>query len=291
MVGRISCSVVIPTYNRSKLLHQTLECLMRQTQQMESFEIIVVDDGSSDDSLDVVRYFDGGVEIRYIWKPDHGFRVAEARNYGVNLARGDIIIFVDCGVLVGKDFVHSHLLAHHQSSSRLAVIGYVYGFSDLDRTSTELGRALDAAHIDSFIQESYQTGIHLDSREVVYGRCDDNINNLTTPWCLFWTCNVSVSRAALIEVGIFDEAFKSWGGEDIELGYRLHLSGLKYMLSRAAAGVHYPHDKKQRSQLEAFGNYRYFSRKHNLTLPVITGMEMAGSHDSSVKTYWVTDII
>jgi len=274
MKDKVKCSVVIPTYNRCKLLTYTLNSLSRQNSSSDPFEIIVVDDGSSDDSLDAVRNFKGDIDIRYIWKTDQGFRAAEARNCGVKLARGEIIIFVDSGVLVGANFIKSHLITHQSSVIPAAVLGYVYGFSDIDRISLELANKLDPDNVDSFIAASRLSGQYRDGRETIYDRCEDRIDSLPTPWCLFWTCNVSVPKQSIIDVGYFDEGFKSWGGEDVELGYRFYQAGLRYVLSREAAAVHYPHDEKARSQLDAFISYRYFSRKHKVSLDTITGMAL-----------------
>jgi len=276
MVGQVSCSVIIPTYNRSKLLRYTLDCLRKQRRSEKDFEIIIVDDGSTDDSLEAVRNFESDIRIRYIWKPDEGFRAAEARNCGVKLAQGDVIIFIDSGVLVGSDFVQSHLSMHRQSLSPLAVIGYVYGFGDLDRSSKKLADLVKPSIIDDFIEQNSKSRNYLDSREFIYERTEDKLDVLSTPWCLFWTCNVSVLRKTVEGVGLFDEEFKSWGAEDIELGYRLYLAGVKYALAREAAAVHFPHDEKQRSQLDAFRNYRYFSRKHGVPMSAITGTELIG---------------
>jgi len=81
-------SVVIPTYNNAALLHETLEGVRRQT--FTDFEIIVVDDGSSDATPEVTRRDPG---IRYFYQPNQG--PAAARNRGVSLARGEFIAFCD----------------------------------------------------------------------------------------------------------------------------------------------------------------------------------------------------
>jgi len=82
-------SVVIPTYNNAALLCETLEGVRRQT--FKDFEIIVVDDGSKDNTGDVVATYDP--TIHYLQQANQG--PAAARNKGVSLAQGEFIAFCD----------------------------------------------------------------------------------------------------------------------------------------------------------------------------------------------------
>ena len=82
-------SVVIPTYNNAALLHETLDGVRRQT--FNDFEIIVVDDGSTDNTADMVQRYDPA--IRYVHQTNQG--PAAARNKGVSLAQGKFIAFCD----------------------------------------------------------------------------------------------------------------------------------------------------------------------------------------------------
>ena len=80
----------------------------------------------------------------------------------------------------------------------------------------------------------------------------------------YWTCNVSAPTDLVRAVGGFDEYFRSWGGEDIDLGYRLFLDGARFVLNRAATSVHYPHPKKPGDlNYQARGNYRYMAQKYH----------------------------
>lgn len=81
-------SIVIPTYNRAKTLGRAIESVLGQT--FPAFEIIVVDDGSSDRTKDVVESF---TQIRYVFQSNSG--VSSARNKGAELADGDWLVFLD----------------------------------------------------------------------------------------------------------------------------------------------------------------------------------------------------
>ncbi|WP_232313031.1 glycosyltransferase [Enterovibrio coralii] len=76
----IEISIVIPTYNRSKLLSHTLTSLVEQTLPAECFEVIVIDDGGSDDSEFVAKSFSDRLNVKYFWQEDKGFRAGKARN-------------------------------------------------------------------------------------------------------------------------------------------------------------------------------------------------------------------
>ena len=82
-------SVIIPTYNRADLIGETVESVLSQT--FDDFEIIIVDDGSTDSTREVVRGFDG--PIKYIYQENQG--VSCARNRGFEASRGDYICFLD----------------------------------------------------------------------------------------------------------------------------------------------------------------------------------------------------
>lgn len=87
----LSISVIIITLNRAELIRETLDSLTRQTRQPD--EVIVVDNGSTDGTREVVSSFDGKLHIRYILEEARG--IPYARNTGVRNATGDIIAFID----------------------------------------------------------------------------------------------------------------------------------------------------------------------------------------------------
>ena len=102
-----------------------------------------------------------------------------------------------------------------------------------------------------------------DMREDFYAMYTDDFHDLPAPWIIFWTCNASVGTALARSVGGFDEAFQSWGGEDLDFGYRLFNAGARFLLSRDAASIHCPHPKIfGENNLSAMANYRYMAAKY-----------------------------
>lgn len=84
-------SVVIPTYNRAKLLKECLTSLCKQ--EYKNFEVVVVDDGSKDQTKEIVDSFKKNLDIKYIFQENRG--PACARNLGIKVASGDIVAFID----------------------------------------------------------------------------------------------------------------------------------------------------------------------------------------------------
>src|SRR5262245_10539215 len=116
-------SVIIPTYNRTAALLQTLEDLSRQTRPPD--EVFVVDQSRDDDGEplnqeEAVSRFAG---IRYIYQSESNAQ--KARNRAIGEARGDILLLLDDDVRMGPTLVETHLRNYEQDPSLDAVAGQV----------------------------------------------------------------------------------------------------------------------------------------------------------------------
>lgn len=256
-------SVIIPTYNRAQLVEKTLASLQRQTLPSGAIDVVVVDDGSSDETKQVVTSFERTLSLKYVYQADLGFRVARARNLGIRLAESDICVFIDSGVVLERGCLEAHLHAHRQAAGPLALIGYVLGFSQVADRSGMLLELLHRHGGDAVFAELQRRSEHADIREPIYTRYRDGIGSLPAPWVFFWTCNVSVDRASLLRVGGFDERYTSWGCEDVDLGHALHAAGVPIALCRAATSLHYPHAKDRGENVRTSSlNRRYLHAKY-----------------------------
>jgi glycosyltransferase involved in cell wall biosynthesis len=259
-------TVVVPTYNRSKLLSYTLNSLARQQLAQITMEVIVVDDGSNDDSYQIVEKYSKLLNLKYYFQEDKGYRVASARNIGISQASGEVIIFIDSGVIVGSRTIESHWCFHNAKQQPVAVIGYVYGFDQNDDAALKLIASIDLDSPDDSILQFNERKEHLDIREPSYQMYEDKIELLPAPWVFFWTCNVSVRKASLLAVGNFDEKFNyRWGVEDQDIGLRLYKNGVNIYLNREAVSIHYPHYKNEEAnKTQDMQNRKYFHEKHRL---------------------------
>lgn len=268
------CSVVIPTFNRSRLLRYTLESLARQSLPSGAFEVLVVDDGSSDDTADVAASFSGRLPLRYLFQEDKGYRVAAARNLGLRHASAPVTVFADSGVLLHSRALQAHLDSHHREQRPAAVCGYVYGFNQNNEDGAEIEQAIDYRNPDTTIAGLAARKRWLDYREEFYEKYSDEFGGLPAPWLVWWTCNVSARTGQLRALGGFDENYRSWGGEDIDLAYRLHRDGARLLLNRAAAGIHAPHPKSYSESLDSVTeNYRYFAGKFGTPITALVAPE------------------
>ena len=282
----LDATLVIPTYNKKEFLELTLTSLINQTYPTDKFEVIVIDDGSSDSTPEL---FSGTLthfpfQLEYVKQENKGR--AAARNAGIVKARGETIVFIDDDQIVPSHFLESHLRLHQQHQD-LVIGGYrsqVFSFAP-----AALAHQAILCYLRSLFQNTekpfdIKTGCPLLTAEdirsnfqrvtrFVYGM-DTNFERISRiygealkgffiPWIFFVTSNVSVSKRHLVEVGLFDENFTGWGCEDYELGYRLYRHGLKYRLCREAISYHQLHPRDVvRLRESELRNYRYFCEKH-----------------------------
>ena len=101
-------SVIIATYNWPEALHLVLCALNNQTDS--NFEVIIVDDGSTEDTKAMIELFkaQANFPITHLWQEDIGFRAARARNLGIQQARGEYIIFLDGDCIPQTTFVYRY---------------------------------------------------------------------------------------------------------------------------------------------------------------------------------------
>ncbi|GAA1022206.1 glycosyl transferase [Acrocarpospora pleiomorpha] len=259
----LKCSVVIPTYNRAELLRHTLYALTLQTLPREEFEVIVVDDGSDDGTAGVARSFDDRLNLSYTFREREGYRAAKTRNVGIFQAKADICVLFDCGVLAGSDCLRAHLSSHDDAAAPVAVTGYVFCYNFGGEDADLMSRTIDFANPDATIAMLRANRQWLDMREDFYTKYGDDYGYLPAPWMNYWTCNVSARTDQLRAVGGFDEDFVAWGGEDIDLGYRLHRDGAHFVLNRDAVAIHSPHPKSEsENNAEADANYRRMADRY-----------------------------
>ncbi|MCR8645165.1 glycosyltransferase [Paenibacillus sp. N1-5-1-14] len=263
VLNRYRASVIVPTYNRAELLRLTLRSLACQTLPHTDFETIIVDDGSSDHTKDVVKSFEHKLQIKYVYQSDLGFRVARARNLGIQLAEAPICIFIDSGLLLSPACIEHHVHAHESSDQPTAVIGYVAGFTQHDGNNDKLMKAID---LDDWTQTfaSVRSDVLFDDiREECYRKYKDNLADLPAPWVFFWAGNVSVPTAMLRQIQGFDEKYASWGVEDVDVGYALFLKNVRFVLRREALTIHFPHEKDEHeNKKNSQENRSYFHAKY-----------------------------
>jgi len=238
----VKLSVVIPTYNRSDHLRETLHGLTRQSLPRGSFEVIVSDDGSTDDTRAVAESFAEQLRLTYHFQEDLGFRVAAARNAGARLASAPVLVFIDTGAVVGPDYLRHHLAAHEASPVNRAVIGYAYAYRPED-PAPGLAEAIASMEPENVLRHYGYGPAIWDTRHGQFEDCDYDVNRRAVPWILFWGTNCSVRASDYWAVGGFDEDFRRWGVEDMEIGFRLFRHGVPFFVTRAGWVIEGAHER------------------------------------------------
>jgi glycosyltransferase involved in cell wall biosynthesis len=236
-------SVIVPTYNRDKLLRRTLLELTRQTLPVDEFEVIVADDGSSDRTRETVDSFSGQLQMGYYFQEDLGYRVAVARNAGARLATAPVLCFIDGGELPGPDFLRNHLAEHDGDTVHAVVVGYIYGYNLASRgpeVEIELLETLAPAEVVARFGDEPD---FIDMRHKHFVRCGFDLNSRAIPWNLLFSGNFSVRASDFWGAGGFDESFIGWGGEDAELAFRLYRRGLTFRITRDGWVIEWPHER------------------------------------------------
>jgi glycosyltransferase involved in cell wall biosynthesis len=213
----VSFSIVIPTYLLPETLFAVLEALAAQDSPPE-FEVVVVDDGSGDETPERLARFRPSYPFRFFSQPNSG--PAAARNRGVREARRETILFLGDDTVPERHLLEVHARVHGETRPfPVAVLGY-----------TTWPRELK---VSPFLHHINEYGLQFG-----YGLIRDPE---AVPFNFFYTSNVSLPRALLIEAGLFDTTFPHAAWEDIEVAYRLMQRGMR-MLYRPDAVARHHHD-------------------------------------------------
>lgn len=208
---KFDASVVIPTHNRQDLIQRCLRSLERQTHDRGAFEVVVADDGSTDDTVAVLESLETPLQIQVLQLGAVG--QSAARNTAIEASRGPICILLDDDVIASPELVAEHLLAH-RSNGRIAGIGALaqQPFEGRDWYAHAFARGW-AKH---------------------YGRLEHE----PATWRDCYGGNFSVAREGLLEVGGFAPPESVPISKDIEIGFRLEERGYQPTYVPRASAIH-----------------------------------------------------
>jgi GT2 family glycosyltransferase len=166
----------------------------------------------------MVGAFSAPYQLSQVWQANSGR--AAARNAGIRVAKGEVLVFLDDDMEPAPDCLEGHWRAHF-ASSRLAAIGAVpIRREENDPPVADYIAAKFSQHLDRLAQP--------DHRFVLRD---------------FYSGHFSIRRAVLFEIGLFDESFRIYGNEDLELLWRLRKAGVQPLyLPQAVAYQHYSKD-------------------------------------------------
>jgi glycosyltransferase involved in cell wall biosynthesis len=196
-------TIQLCTYNSARLLERVLEALFDQTVPDDAYEVVLVNDGSPDDTPAVIERVRPLARCAFTVIHQANAGLAKGRNAGIARARGERICFIDDDVLPTPVFAAEHL-------------------------------ASDARHGDVIVRGAVINTASFDDLPMpIWSPSNYSAN-------YFWTSNVSLRRSRLdLAGGRFDESFTEYGWEDIELGMRLRALRTRAVFNRFAVAFHY----------------------------------------------------
>ncbi len=209
----------MPCYNRAHDLRNALEAYDRQRGD-ERFELIAVDDGSSDGTHQVLTSYQPARYSLRVERMQQNSGPAAARNHGIHIAQAPVLLFVGDDIYPHADLVRGHLAAHRRyRDPGVAVLGKIVW--PLDMPVNSLMAHIDGVGAQQFSYHYLQDGQEYDFRH-------------------FYTSNVSVNREMLLaEDHWFDTDFKYAAYEDAELAYRLSKRGMRIVYASPLVAYHY----------------------------------------------------
>ena len=203
-------SIIVPTYDELPRLLETLGSLADQKYPVAKTEIVVVDDASPNFTIQPVEAAVGDISLKLIHNDTNQGR-ARSRNRGIERAAGELLVFLDSDMTVSPDFLRAHAFAHAELPGRVAI------------GNIRFGEGIPENCLTRYIN---RRGVH-------------RLNpGQDVPFNCFVTGNSSIDRGQLLRVGLFDEDFRRYGGEDLELGYRLHRNGIAFQYVPEALSLH-----------------------------------------------------
>lgn len=231
-------SVVVPTYNRAPVLQQCLDSLAAQD-YAGRWQVIVVDDGSTDATPEVLRSFPSFLHVR---QENRG--PAAARNRGIREASGEIIAFTDDDCLAPADWLSRLADGYARHPEVAGVGGYLEAPMEMlrDNRFAQFERSVG--------RDEYGAG----SEEVLAGfDCPAGGTN-----------NMSYRREVLLDIGGFDETFPFAAGEDADLKLRVcqRCASLLYVPVKMTHMQPYTREAFRRQYLVRGRGVVHFERKH-----------------------------
>jgi glycosyltransferase involved in cell wall biosynthesis len=226
-------SVVVATYNRAETIKVTLRKLAEQTLSTSSYEVIVVDDGSPDNTKDVVTAAIPHLpyELRFYRHENRGPGATE--NRGILEAKGDVILLIADDIHLEPTALEAHFRIHEEHpETTYAALGQVLQSQDMPQT---------------VFQKNWDPFKYFELKGVP----------TQLPYWKFWACQISLKRVFLLENGLFRE-HKGAAHEDVELGYRLCQKGLRIFYHPEAMALHYHPENLQAAIRRAYERGKYW---------------------------------
>lgn len=203
-------SIIIPTYNRIEILKKVLNALNNQTYDLKKVEVLVLDDCSSINPKSEILKIKTKYKLRFFRMNEH-IGQGQIRNKAIKLAKGKYLLFLGDDIITKDDLLEEHMNLHGKYKG-IAMLGKILW---TDEVRSEFMNYIEK------IQFHYHT-----------------IKDKENAKLHFYTSNISLEKSWFKEEE-YSKAFKNYGFEDIELGYRLEKKGLRVVYNPKAIVYHF----------------------------------------------------
>jgi len=232
----VRVSVEISTYNRREMLRSVLERLARQTYPFGQFEVLISDDGSTDDTTEMVAAMKKSMPYAIRYFRHNKRNIGVTHNLGIKEARGEIVLMLANDILAEPRLLEEHMRSHEENpDSRVVVVGALRQSPELTKTA-------------------FQRGWNVVINTLFAG----NLKKMGCPD--FLVSNLSFKKDFMISEGMFRE-WPAGSHEDLELRYRLMQNGMKLVKNPEALGYHHHEEDiasiSARAYMHGF-NWHYF---------------------------------
>ena len=255
--------VIISTYNNPEWLEKTFWGYMAQSRPAD--EIVVADDGSKDETRQLIERYQQFLPLKHVWHEDCGFRKTKILNEALKTAESEYLIFTDQDCVPRRDFIATH--------ERFARPGYILsgGYFKLPMDISKKLTQDDIANGNAFsLKWLKNNGLKTSFKctKLFQSPGFASFMNTVTPTKATWNgMNSSTWKELIINANGFDERMQ-YGGEDREMGERLFNAGIKSRQIRySAIVVHLDHNRPyvNKEALARNNKIRQITKKQRLT--------------------------
>ena len=274
-------SILLATHNKSRFLDLTLAAYTLQT--YKDFELVIVDDGSTDNTSEIINKYKDELDIRYL--PQNRDGISKARSKTLENTNGEYVIITDDDRIPCKNFVIEHK-KRLDAEEKIVVIGKEclilshfthdtrYAFKDEFKIYNKYPELLDCeekvmftaddikndfdAVIDNFYLSDYTESCLLNMVE----RYGEDLDGFYLAWSKAFGGNMSFDMRYLEEPLLYDHNYKGYGIEDIDFSYQLFRQGYRFVFSSQAINYHQEHPRGKMENRDMFRNFKYFCEKY-----------------------------
>ncbi|WP_127530215.1 glycosyltransferase family 2 protein [Paenibacillus kobensis] len=292
-------SVITSTFNKSRYLDLLLAGFTLQDDSY--FEIVIVDDGSTDNTEEIVSKYTDQLNIQYIYQANTG--VPGARNKALESANGQYIVIIDDDRIPSPSFISEHKKALSQDRP-IVSIGAQYRlltaysnqiplpfedwmrlfdkYPELTETTGEIQfvTAADIIHNFDGVVDKFTLGLY-DPGQLMrlvqqYG---DQLDHYHFGWSKSYGGNMAFDRSKLTSPLAYDPGFTGYAVEDVDISYQLYLQNYKFVYTKTACNYHQEHPRNERERQFQFRNIKHLLNKYNNLDMHLHELEIHGEAD------------